>query len=83
MDDNKKVVIGIPIGQPISLGKDNSVHRQFHAVACSALIGVTMLLGFLGCVATFSSSPKDQEAGYRLIRISKVSGDVAKNVCNC
>ncbi len=73
MEDTEKL-IGIPVGQPVS---------QLRAVACSALIGVTMLLGFLGCVATFSSSPKDQEAGYRLIRVAKVSGDITKTVCNC
>ena len=83
MDDSKKVLIGIPVGQPISLGRDKSAYKQFRAVACSALIGVTTLLGLLGCIAALSSSRKDEEAGYRLLRVAKVSGDVAKSVCNC
>ena len=76
-----KVAQGVPVrsGSLENEGGDTQVRE----VACGLLLGVTALFGLIGCFAALSSDPKDEETGYRLLKVAKTSGDVAKSVCNC
>lgn len=73
-----KVADGIPVRG--SLPRHKSPDEE---LLCRILVVVTGLVGLVGCFAALSSDPKDEETGYRLLRVAKASGDVAKSVCNC
>ena len=64
---------------PINQGGNKGVRSGY----CTFLLGTTVALTLLGLIALLSSSPKDEEAGYRLLKVAKASGDVVKSVCNC
>jgi hypothetical protein len=76
-----KVAQGVPFRSSL-LGNEGG-DTQIRDAACGLLLGVTALFGLIGCFAALSSDPRDEETGYRLLKVAKTSGDVAKSVCNC
>jgi hypothetical protein len=76
-----KVAQGVPVRSGLLENKGGNA--QVRDVACGLLLGVSALFGLIGCFAAFSPDPKDEEMGYRLLKVAKTSGDVAKSVCNC
>lgn len=57
--------------------------QRLTAIACVVALAVTGLVGFVGCLALVSSDRKNEEAGYRMLQVAKVTGDIAKTVCQC
>lgn len=57
--------------------------EQLRTTACGVALLLTGLFGFLGCLALLSSDPKSEETGHRILKVAKVTGDLAERVCNC
>ncbi len=57
--------------------------EHHYDAACVLALLATGLFGFLGCVALLSSDRKNEETGYRMLKVAEVTGDVAKTVCHC
>ena len=76
-----KVSDGVPgrASTPINQGRN----KGFRSGYCTFLLGTTTALTLLGLIALLSGGTKDEETGYRLLKVAKTSSDVAKSVCNC
>ena len=76
--NESNVVEGIPMGIPIR-------HRSPNLSAwCIPALGVTAVLGLLGCAALLNSkNPENEAVGNSLLKGAKVASDVANTVCKC